>query len=355
MGSHRRTTLQDIARVTGLSLGSISLALNGKSGVSHETRQRVIQAARTLGYERSAGRAASGPPTVSVVVERLPVVPTSDPFNRPILQGLDAAARRHNYRIAMEFVSPEDRPERSRWANEALVGVIILGGGDLSPEWVRAAVETHLPVVMVDHFIPGVQLPSVVPDNLAGAYAATRHLLEMGHTRIGFIRGPSKYWTLGERLAGYLLALQHAGHWPQEELVPPRVSHGEEKGYGEMQRLLALPDPPTAVFAVSDKTAVGAYRAAIERGLSIPGDVSIVGFDDIDLARALNPPLTTVHVSGETMGSVAFERLWGLIDGAERGLDGQMRWTIPTRLIERGSVARRTIVTAPRRDIARSG
>jgi LacI family transcriptional regulator len=325
-----------------LSLGSISLALNGKNGVADETRQRVIQVARELGYERSPGRTAGGPPAISVVVERLPVVPASDPFNRPILQGLEGAARRHGYRIAMEFVSPDDHPRRSRWANEALVGVIILGGGDLSAEWVQAVAETHLPVVMVDHFIPGVELPSVVPDNLAGAYAATRYLLAMGHTRIGFIRGPSKYWTLGERLAGYLLALQHAGHWPASELVPPRVSHGAQKGHGEMQHLLDLPDPPTAVFAVSDKTAAGAYRAAIERGLSIPGDVSIVGFDDIELASVLNPPLTTVHVSGETMGTVAFERLRGLIDGAEQGIDGQMRWTIPTRLVERGSVARRT-------------
>jgi DNA-binding LacI/PurR family transcriptional regulator len=341
MDSNRKPRLQDIARVTGLSLGSISLALNGKNGVSDETRQRVIQAARALGYERSAGRSAGGPPAVSVVVERLPVVPTSDPFNRPILQGLEGAARRHGYRIAMEFVSPEDHPQSSRWANEALVGVIILGGGDLSPEWVRAVAETHLPVVLVDHFIPGVELPSVVPDNLAGAYAATRHLLGMGHTRIGFIRGPSKYWTLGERLAGYMLALQHAGHFPVAELVPPRVSHGEQKGYGEMRHLLDLTDPPTAVFAVSDKAAAGAYRAAIERGLTIPGDVSIVGFDDIELARALNPPLTTVHVSGETMGMVAFERLRGLIEGAKEGFDGQMRWTIPTQLIERGSVGRR--------------
>jgi LacI family transcriptional regulator len=139
-----------------------------------------------------------------------------------------------------------------------------------------------------------------------------------------------------------MLAMQHAGRWPQEELVPPRVSHGDEKGYGEMQHLLDLPAPPTAVFAVSDKTAVGAYRAVTERGLSIPGDISIVGFDDIELAGILNPPLTTVHVSGETMGIVAFERLRGLIDGAEQDMDGQMRWTIPTKLIERGSVARCT-------------
>jgi len=103
--------------------------------------------------------------------------------------------------------------------------------------------------------------------------------------------------------------------------------------------LLDLPEPPTAVVAVSDKTAVGAYRAIIERGLSIPRDISIVGFDDIEVARALNPPLTTVHVPGAEMGRVGFERLRRLIEGEESGLSRQIRWTIPTRLLLRGSVA----------------
>ncbi|MGH2549302.1 MAG: substrate-binding domain-containing protein, partial [Thermomicrobiales bacterium] len=208
---------------------------------------------------------------------------------------------------------------------------------------IQAAIDSRLPVVMVDHVIPGFDIPSVVPDNLAGAYAATAHLIAMGHERIGFIRGPSKYWTLSERLAGYMLALAHAGRWPVQSLVPPRVSHGDEKGYGEMITLLDLPEPPTAVLAVSDKAAVGAYRAVAERGLSVPGDMSIVGFDDIELGRALNPPLTTVRVPGEEMGRVAFERLYQQI--AERVRDPalplQTRISIPTHLVERGSVARR--------------
>jgi len=341
MDTRRKVTLQDIAEATSLSLGSVSLALSGKNGVSADTRQRVLDVARDLVYDRHATRLVASPPTVSLVVERLPTTPTSDPFNRPILQGLEAAARERGFQIAMEFVSPEDHPDSGHWTKGATAGVIVLGGGDLSPEWVRAAVDTHLPVVMVDHYIPGLELPAVVPDNLGGAHNATRHLLDMGHTRIGFIRGPSKYWTLSERLAGFLLAMQQAGIWPEDELVPPRVSHAEEKGYHEMERLLDLSNPPTAVFAVSDKTAVGAYRAAIERGRSIPGDISIIGFDDIEVSRALNPPLTTVHISGETMGRVAFERLQGLIEGREQRISRNIKWTIPTNLVVRGSVAKR--------------
>ncbi|MFL5624098.1 MAG: substrate-binding domain-containing protein [Ktedonobacteraceae bacterium] len=251
---------------------------------------------------------------------------------------MDEAARRVGYRIAVEFVSPEETPDINRWERGANAGLLILGGGDLSRAWVQAALDSHLPVVMVDHFIPDLELPAVVPDNFAGAYAATQHLLDMGHKRIGFIRGPSKYWTLGERQAGYMLAMQRAGLGPDPELLPARVSHGEEKGYGEMQILLDLPVPPTAVFAVSDKTAIGAYRAIIERGLSIPGDISLVGFDDIEEARVLNPPLTTVQVSGEIMGRVAAERLLSLIEVPGQDTSVFIKWTIPTRLIQRSSV-----------------
>lgn len=336
----QRVKLQDIADATGLSLATVSLALNDKDGVSPENRQRVVDVARNLNYERPIPRSRQTLSTISVIIERLPVSIASDPFNRPILQGLEATARRYGYRVAMEFVGLEDHPDTGHWTQGSTAGVIILGGGDLSPEWVQAAADSAIPVVMVDHVVPGLDLPAVVSDNLAGAHAMTKYVLEMGHRRIGFIRGPSKYWTLSERLAGFMLALQQAGVWLDQDLMPPRISHSEEKGYGEMQIMLDLPEPPTAVVAVSDKAAVGAYRAAQERGLSIPHDISIVGFDDIEVARALNPPLTTVHIPGEEMGRVSFERLRHLIEGDESALARQIKWTIPTGLVIRGSVSR---------------
>jgi DNA-binding LacI/PurR family transcriptional regulator len=332
-------TLRDIAEAAGVSIGTVSLALNEGKGIAPATRQRILEVARSLGYERGVRRSSARTvQTVSILIERLPVAPTSDPFNRAILLGLEAGARRLGYRIALEFVSPSDHPSVGHWIPEVTAGVIILGGGDLGFEWVQAAIESNLPVVMLDHFIPGVELPTVVPDNFSGAHALTRYLLEMGHKRIGFIRGPSKYWTLGERQAGYMLAMQHASLGPDTELIPSRVSSGEEKGYGEMQILLALPDPPTAVFAVSDKTAIGAYRAALDRGLNIPGDISIVGFDDTELAQVLNPPLTTMQIPGEIMGRVAFERLVELMEDMDRLPSLPIKWSIPTRLIVRKSV-----------------
>ena len=256
--------------------------------------------------------------TVSVIIERLPVSIASDPFNRPILQGLEAAARRHGYRVAMEFVGPEDHPDIGHWAQVRRPASSSSAAVTSSPGWVQAAADSAIPVVMVDHVVPGLDLPAVVSDNLAGAHAMTRYLLEMGHRRIGFIRGPSKYWTLSERLAGFMLALQQAGVWPDQNLMPPRVSHSEEKGYGEMLLLLDLPEPPTAVVAVSDKAAVGAYRACTRARPVDPAMTSRSSDSTTSRsARALNPPLTTVHVPGEEMGRVSFERLRHLIEGDE--------------------------------------
>lgn len=334
----RKVTLRDIAEASGLSLGTVSMALNDKGGVSDSTRQQVLDVARSLGYRHPARRGSRSSSIVSVVVERLPVAPTSDPFNKPILLSLQTAAREAGYRIVLEFIGPDDEPENVHWSRSSTAGIVILGGGDLGPDWVRAAIDSGLPVIMVDHFVPGLEIPAVVPDNLCGAYSATRHLLDMGHRRIGFIQGPSKYWTLSERMAGYLLAIQQSDLEIDAELIPPRVSHGEEKGYGEMQRLLSLHNPPTAVFAVSDKTALGAYRAVMDQNLSIPEDVSIVGFDNIDEASLLNPPLTTVEIPGEMMGRMAFYRLLNLIEDGNLSDVLPLKWTVPTNLVQRKSV-----------------
>ena len=334
----RAPTLQDIADAARVSRATVSLVLNGKKGIAAGTRQRTLDVARELGYVAAVRPTQGAVQTISVLIERLPTAPMADPFNRQILMSIETAARQAGYRIALEFVGIDDEPEPGRWMQGWTGGLIVLGGGDIRSEWVRRAVDSHLPVVMVDHFISDVQVPTVVPDNFAGAYKMTQYLFAKGHTRIGFIRGPSKYWTLSERLAGYLLAMHHASIGPELALIPPRVSHGEEKGRGEMHTLLALPERPTAVFAVSDQTAMGAYRAAAEHGLSIPGDISIVGFDDIAAAQLISPPLTTMRNPGEELGAIAFERLLGLMQRTARDPSPQTKWTIPTTLIERSSV-----------------
>jgi LacI family transcriptional regulator len=334
-----KPTMKDVADAAGVSMATVSLVLNGKKGISEATRQRVIDATTALGYDVGR-RTADLADTISILIEHLPTAPTSDPFNRYVLASVEAGARRAGCRTVIEFATDEEGPAAGHWAGNWAAGVLVLGGGDLRAEWIESAIGASLPVVIIDHFIPGVEAPVVVPDNFSGAYAMTRYLLDAGHTRIGFLRGPSKYWTLEERMGGYLLAMQQSGHGVDSDLIPPRISHGSEKGFGETLALLDLPEPPTAIFAVSDQAAVGAYRAVASRGLIVGQDISIAGFDDIEVAKMLTPPLTTVRNSGTELGRVAFERLLGMMRGTAPSGDAPIKWTIPMRIIERQSVRR---------------
>lgn len=336
----KNPTMRDVAEAAGVSVATVSLVMNGKKGISEPTRQRVIEISSDIGYAAIARRMHPRSETVSILIEHLPTAPSSDPFNRHVLTSIEAEARRAGYRIALAFAGETDVPAVDHWTTRWAAGVLILGGGDLRPEWMETALAAQLPVVVIDHFIPDARVPTVVPDNFAGAYSITRYLIEAGHTRIGFLRGPSKYWTLEERLGGYLLAMHQAGLGPDPALIPARISHGDEKGFGEMLTLLDLPEPPTAVFAVSDQTAVGAYRALSSRGLSVGEDISIVGFDDIEVAKMLVPPLTTVRNSRTELGKVAFKRLLRMMQSTGLDADAPIKWTVPTRIIERQSVRR---------------
>ncbi len=332
--------MRDVADAAGVSVATVSLVMNGKKGISEHTRQRVIEASSEIGYATTARKPLPRSDTISILVEQLPTAPSSDPFNRHVLSSIEAEARRAGYRISLAFAGESDVPAVDYWTTGWAAGVLILGGGDLRPEWTQSALAAGLPVVVIDHFIPDAQVPTVVADNFAGAYSITRYLIEAGHTRIGFLRGPSKYWTLEERRGGYLLAMHQAGLGPDPSLIPPRISHGQEKGFGEMLTLLDLPEPPTAVFAVSDQTAVGAYRAVSSRDMHVGDDISIVGFDDIEVAQMLVPPLTTVRTPRNELGAVAFRRLLGMMEGTDLDTDVSIKWTVPTRIIERQSVRR---------------
>jgi LacI family transcriptional regulator len=182
-----------------------------------------------------------------------------------------------------------------------------VAAGDQS-ESLRSLLEEDVLVVLIDRRVPGIDVDVVLSDNRQGGYLATRHLIDLGHSRIACLAGPSNVTPSSERVTGYLQALREAGLAPDEKLIVSG-NFRAESGFQIIQDLLRLPEPPTAVFASNDLMAIGAMRAAAQNGLRVPEDISIVGFDDIELASYVIPALTTVRQPKSEMGKAAVELL----------------------------------------------
>jgi LacI family transcriptional regulator len=195
-------------------------------------------------------------------------------------------------------------------------GMILANGGDLTDGAISKLVGSRIPAVLVDNYAVDQPLHCVVADNVTAGYIATRHLLSLGHTRIGLLTGPRKYRSLVDRQEGYIDALTEHEIQVNLSLMPAPTHHaGGQKGYQQILRLLDLPEPPTAVVAISDKTAFGALEALKERGLQIPRDMALVSIDDVLESAHTTPPLTTVNVPRAEMGAEAVRRMLALLSG----------------------------------------
>jgi len=309
----QRPTVKDVADAAGVSLATVSLVLNGKVGVGPETRQRVQIAIDRLGYQRRGQRLVIG-----LLLERLSVPAYSDPLIGLMIHGAEIEASRHGYHVLLASVEPGISQLPAMVLEQQVGGLLAVGGGDLSDAYIRVLAGAGLPLVLLDNYVNGLMVPCVLGDNTTGAYLATRHLIDLGHERIALIEGPRKYKTLGDRRQGYLAAMDEAG-LPIDPALMIKTTHpGARKGELEMRELLSLPAArqPTAVFAISDKTALGALDAARVGGLRVPDDMALIGFDDVAESAQVTPALTTVRLPAHAMGEVAVQRLVGLIEGA---------------------------------------
>ncbi len=315
-----RPTSRDVARLAGVSRTTVSLVLNNVPDVhiSPETRQRVLEAARQLNYypDASARRLVSGKTsTIALVWHRGPDRTYRDAFLPGLLQGATHAARRYGYYVLFRPIE-SDEPDDA-WVELArgrhTDGLIL--SGPRSDD--TALLDLHregFPLVLHGQ-LPGADIPSVDVDNERGAMIAVRHLLALGHRRIGMVtNAPLAYTASRQRLEGYRRALEEAGI-PFDEALVRYGNFDEESGRQAMEALLALAEPPTAVFVASDMVAIGALRALREQGRRVPEDMAVVGFDDIATSRYLIPALTTVHVPAFGLGWSAAELLIRIIEG----------------------------------------
>ncbi len=337
----KNPTMREIARIAGVSLSSVSLVLNNKPNVTPEMRERVLNAASTLGYRH---RVAGNTPLVTTLstVGLLTKRRQDDqlivnPFYSYIIDGVERECQRNNINLMYANVEVDERNHALSWPamllNDMVDGVIIVGAfleqaiSDISMRLGRS-------IVLVDAYTSvNTVFDSVVIDNLGGAIKAVSHLIENNHRHIGLIgSNPDSYPSVLERRQGYLLALAQAG------IHDTYIEDGylnRQEAFEATIRLLHKSPQITAIFACNDETAIGAINAIRHTGLRVPEDVSVVGFDDIDLAQEVIPPLTTIHVDKVLMGTMALRLLRDRIDDMDKAA---IKTVVSTQLITRSSV-----------------
>ena len=330
-------TSADVAALAGVSRTTVSFVLNARPGaqISTTTWRRVEEAARELGYHpHGAARQLAGGAslTLGLVLRQSAEQVAADALLADTLWGMTSAARAAGFRVLVEPLT-QDAGAYADLLRSSRTDGLVMSGPRVDDHELKALVDEGFPIVLQGHR-PDLAAPSVDVDNRAGAAGAVGHLIALGHTTIGCItNAPLAYTAAAERLAGYRDALATAGI----AFDPALVAEGQfdaASGHRAMAELLARA-PLTAVFVASDVVAFGGLGALREAHLAVPGDVSVVGFDDIPLAAHFDPPLTTVRLPAHDLGRASAEALIEVVAGrpvADRTL-------LPTELVIRDSTA----------------
>jgi LacI family transcriptional regulator len=339
----RRVTLADIARKSDVSLTTVSLALRNKpgAGIPAETRQRILDAARTLGYRI---KTTNGEPTqrlahIGVVLKaRADDIPQENPFYSLVLAGIDAACRQNriNLLYASLPVNEDNYPlEMPRLLDEEHVDGLLLVGAFVDETLAHVLCKKSMPVVLVDAYSDSTPYDAVVSDNYQGAYQAVSYLIENGHRHIGVVGGHRHaYPSIRERRRGYADALQDHDIANIYSIDCP---YQLDEAYLATQACLEKNPQITALFGVNDKVALSVSRAVQSMGKRVPEDVSVIGFDDIELAHLASPALTTMQVDKIGMGRLAIQTL---INRLQMPDNPRATLALRVRLIERQSVMR---------------
>jgi LacI family transcriptional regulator len=334
-GEHR-ATIREIASAAGVSIATVSRVLNERPGVAEETRGAVLRVVRDRGFtaNRSA-RALSGGRTGLIGV-MLPIVEAT--YFMSILSGAAEALYEQDMRMVLCPTLHHHEREVTlldRLMHGTTDGAVLMLPEESNSELKILRRKGYAFVIVDPRVALDEGIPAVSAANASGARAATEHLLSLGHRRIGAITGPQQYLASTERLNGYHGAMAAAGVLPDPAIIL-ESSFGIEGGAMAAGRLLDEPDPPSAIFAFNDNTAIGAMRVARERGLRVPEDISIVGFDDSEQSAIVYPSLTTVRQPLAEMGRMAVSLLVRLLES--RAIQG-IGIELQTRLVVRESSA----------------
>jgi LacI family transcriptional regulator len=327
----RRPTIHDVAAAAGVSVATVSKAINGRYGIAGETARRVLEVVQQMGYESSLVASSMRSRRTGVIGV---LVADFEPFSAEILKGVGAALRESRYDLLA--YSGSRQPDSDGWERRSLSrlsGTLIDGAILVTPTVLTPS--TEIPVVAIDPHTGPADLPTVESDNFTGGMQATRHLIELGHRRIAFVAGRPDLQSSIRREAGYRQALVDAGI-PFDPTLIGIGLYSQKTTREPAIALLSRPDRPTAVFAANDLSAIGIVEVARELGLEVPRDLSVVGFDDVPEASRYATPLTTIGQPMRRMGAAAASLLVALMNG-ETPEGTHVR--LPTRLVTRATTA----------------
>lgn len=334
-------TMKDVADKAGVSTATVSRALMDPEKVSALTRQKVQLAVHLVGYSSQAiGRQSKHHDTRTLLAA---VPDIGDPFFASILRGIEEAADEQGYWVLIIDYAHQLPDKKSFYeliGARQIDGVLLLGSDP--PFNIDKAEQQNLPpMVMINEFVPELQLPTVHIDNLTAAYEAVNFLIGLGHRRIGCISGPAHQLLCQYRVQGYIQAISRHGIALDEQLVF-RGEAAFQTGAAGLNALISRACPPTAIFCHNDIIAFGALSQARKHGLGVPADISLVGFDDIAFANFCDPPLTTVAQPSYQLGR---EALLLLLRQVRQQVVGSTSLLLESKLIVRGSTAMPRIKT----------
>lgn len=305
-------TIRDIARKAEVGVGTVSRVINNEEYVSDAVRSKVLDVIEELGY-RPNTIARSLKKGKSYVVGFV-VADISNPFFAEIARGVTLAGRKSGYNVILvdtdnKFEVEVDSIEALR---ASLVDGFILSGVEDDQPYVAKLREEGIPLVVLDRYYQDLDVPTVLIANIKAGYDATKYLLQRGHRRIGLIMGPDKLKICYDRMTGYKNALSEYCIEPDDSLIV-KGKFSVDSGYQAGKYFAELAEPPTAIFAMNDLMAIGCIRALEAKGLDVPRDISLIGFDDIMEGSLLNTPLTTMRQPTFEMGELAMNKLLELL------------------------------------------
>jgi LacI family transcriptional regulator len=330
-------TLEEVARLAGVSRSTASRVINDQPSVRAETRERVWQAIRECGYQPNVvarSLVTNRTQIISMVIPEAVTTLFTDPFFPLLLRGATEACNAHHYQLTLSLFTASTDPQEmyQRVLRNGYLDGVIVASASFDDPLIPNLLRDRVPFVSIGWY-PDERVHYVDVDNNSGAQMAVEHLIRLGRRRIAIIAGPPNMVAGRNRLSGYHQALEAHGIPVEEDLI----AYGdftEGGGLSAMQRL--FPASPSAVFAANDMMAIGALKALRGAGMRVPQDVALVGFDDIPIASAIEPALTTLRQPIDRLGSLAVEMLLNLL--AEPSKDMTIhRMTLPVELVIRAS------------------